>query len=229
MNRRNLEARDFAHEATPYFYDRYLGTAAALVREGILRAEQLPGQPGQPKTRASFDAAGRSRRGLRDAWSAPGAVTIYRLKPDWFQVHVVVSSEEQARRRALPGAGDLQRRERAQRELDELPRSAQQYREQCSARVASWLESCRQIFDSRSGGFAASQDALAAFDEAALLMIEAARRAPVGFSEQSRHECIQAIATVYALDAGALVDTFVPPRRPHLVLVASRVPGENDA
>ncbi len=80
--------------------DRYAGTGAALVAAGLVRADQLPGQPGMGKTKVSISPNGAVLR-ARDSPGAkePGAKLIERTGKGQYELLVRVSADEEERRR----------------------------------------------------------------------------------------------------------------------------------
>lgn len=83
--------------------DLYTGTALSLVAAGLVRYDQLPGQPGMRKTKVTILPDGSLPTGAptancREAHE-PGAISIYKKSKTVFEVQVIVDHAEQARRR----------------------------------------------------------------------------------------------------------------------------------
>lgn len=81
--------------------NRYTGSAEALVACGLVRLDQLPGQPGNGKVRCTYDPAGRRvPQGRPTGSHDPGRMTVERVTATRFRVDVNVSYDEQELRRA---------------------------------------------------------------------------------------------------------------------------------
>jgi hypothetical protein len=102
------------HQGAGYF-DTYIGTAAALVLAGIVRQDQLPGQPGRGAMSAAYLADGSpKKRGSTLCVSLPGTLRIVRTGADRFRVTLAVSEPEQQQRSHVAA---LQRARRMELEL----------------------------------------------------------------------------------------------------------------
>lgn len=77
--------------------DEYKGTAMALVNAGIVRFDQLPGQPGMRKTVVTIFPDGTLPSGSKTVSREPGAKQI-RASKDTYSVRVFIDMEEQQRR-----------------------------------------------------------------------------------------------------------------------------------
>jgi hypothetical protein len=89
--------------------DEYIGTGEALAAAGLVRMDQLPGQPGMRKTRVVIFADGSIPSGaptVRHARSEePGAKAIERASKTTYSVRVNLTNDEQAiRNRSLKRA-----------------------------------------------------------------------------------------------------------------------------
>jgi hypothetical protein len=100
--------------------DEYVGTAVALARAGLVRLDQLPGQPGMRKFRVTILPDGSLPIGAPTANCAearkPGAKTIERASKTTYAVFVHVSEEETLARD--------EKRRCATTEYEALPRPA---------------------------------------------------------------------------------------------------------
>ena len=79
-----------------YRFNAYEGTAEQLVGAGVARFDQLPGQPGMPKTAVYFSSSGE--RISRQDGRGPGDVHITRTSTRRFIVYVGITQEEEDRR-----------------------------------------------------------------------------------------------------------------------------------
>lgn len=151
--------------------DTYAGTAAALIRAGIVEEHMLPGQPNRGKNAAIIVAPDGKKHG-------PGYIEIYRKNARLFEVKVGISDEENARRqqardRLLKAEQAAKKLHAAQQrealELSELPRSHAQYRSSCVKTLQAHINIVRDtaIAANRYSGFHFDVDALRAFDKAA--------------------------------------------------------------
>lgn len=84
--------------------DDYLGSAEALFAAGLIRLDQLPGQPGMRKAIVTILPDGSLPTGAPTANSAeakePGAKSIKRASKNRYQVSVFVDADERSRRYA---------------------------------------------------------------------------------------------------------------------------------
>lgn len=108
--------------------DTYTGSAEALATTGLLSVHMLPGQPGRAATMATYRAR-VELPGVR-AWLTPGHMTINRTTAGLFRVRLIVSIEEQDRRRAASTAA---KREREARRAEEVRHMEAQRHEQRQA------------------------------------------------------------------------------------------------
>ncbi|MDP2030766.1 MAG: hypothetical protein Q8K12_14105 [Thiobacillus sp.] len=139
--------------------DVFTGTAEALSSAGLVRRDQLPGQPGMRKVTVTILADGSFPKGAptancREA-DEPGAIRISRKSKALYEVCVRVSDEEEQRRR--------DEHSRAEREWENrmmsLPRPAplcctSQERKEiqaATALVASWPKSPAEFRESVRG------------------------------------------------------------------------------
>lgn len=109
---RQASFADGVNERECIWYNEYVGSAMALEAAGLIRKDQLPGQPGRGKTRVRISPAGMiySGFGAAEANRMTGARCINRLGEDKYSVQVNVDKEigraridaswEQARLRA---------------------------------------------------------------------------------------------------------------------------------
>lgn len=81
--------------------DEYVGTAAALNNAGLVRLDQLPGQPGMRKTRVTILPDGTPQNGRTSNCSEarePGAKKIERASKNTYMISIVVPLDEEQRR-----------------------------------------------------------------------------------------------------------------------------------
>lgn len=87
-----------------YRFDEYLGSAEALAAAGLVRIEQLPGQPGMRRMRVTIFPDGTIPSGAPTANYSearlPGARCIERVGVQKYSVKINVPEEEQTRRLA---------------------------------------------------------------------------------------------------------------------------------
>jgi len=85
------------------WFDEYIGTAEALASAGLVRIDQLPGQPGMRKVRVTILPDGSLPSGGPTANNRqarlPGARWIERASASSYRVNIVVTEDEKARRR----------------------------------------------------------------------------------------------------------------------------------
>ncbi len=163
-----LRDDEVAYEKLPEF-DRYLGTAIALISAGIIEEHMLPGQPNRGK--ASVTVAGPD-----------GFIVITRENDRLFAVQVSISAEEIARRaeserqlKANKATQELQAAlEREAKELSALPRSRERYREDCVKTLKAHLKIVRDtaIVANKYSGFHFDSRAVRAFDDAAMQLLK---------------------------------------------------------
>lgn len=96
--------------------DEYLGSAHDLAAAGLVRLDQLPGQPGMKKARVLIFADGKVFSGpnsLRDPRKTePGARWVEPASPTSYLVGVLVTTQECERRRAAQKANEEHWRQR---------------------------------------------------------------------------------------------------------------------
>lgn len=93
--------------------DDYTGTAEALLAAGLVRVDQLPGQPGNGLTMVSFHADGtRVPKGHPNACKAVGYLKVCRASTRLLRVEKTIGEEEYRARRD-------EKRERLLLELNE--------------------------------------------------------------------------------------------------------------
>lgn len=94
-----------------HWFDEYVGTAEALAAAGLVRVDQLPGQPGMRKVTVTIFADGTLPMGPATAnhkrGEEPGTKRITRATKTTYRVSVVVSEAEKQRR--LQGARQAER------------------------------------------------------------------------------------------------------------------------
>lgn len=78
--------------------DEYEGTAIALVNAGLVRFDQLPGQPGMRKTTVTILPDGTLPSGSKATSRDPGAKRIVRASKNTFNVTVFIDTAEWRRR-----------------------------------------------------------------------------------------------------------------------------------
>ena len=86
------------------WFDEYIGSAQALADAGLVQFGQLPGQPGMRKTRVTILPDGTPSAGSRTSnqreGRAPGARWIERASASTYRVSIVVTKDEEERRRS---------------------------------------------------------------------------------------------------------------------------------
>lgn len=87
-------------DTSPLWGNIYQGTAEALIAAGLVRFDQLPGQPGRGKTVATYlpDGTMLPIRNNRSSSSEPGLVTIHKASARQYRVSVCVDEAEHERR-----------------------------------------------------------------------------------------------------------------------------------
>lgn len=103
-------------DTSPLWGNIYQGTAEALVAAGLVRLDQLPGQPGRGKTVAAYlpDGTMLPIRHNRSASSEPGLMSIRRSSTRQYQLSICVDEAEQTRRLARLRAEQEEERKRYQ-------------------------------------------------------------------------------------------------------------------
>lgn len=163
-----LRDDEVAYERLPEF-DRYIGTATALISAGIIEEHMLPGQPNRGK--AAVTVAGPD-----------GFIVITRESDRLFAVRLSISVEEIARRaehekqlKADKAAQELQTAlAHEAKELSALPRSREHYRDDCVKTLKAHLKIVRDtaIVANKYSGFHFDSRAVRAFDDAAMQLIK---------------------------------------------------------
>lgn len=80
------------------WYDEYVGTPTALAAAGLVRLDQLPGQPGMRKTTVTIYPDGTLPSGPKTVSREPGAKQISRASKNTYNVSVRIETEEEQRR-----------------------------------------------------------------------------------------------------------------------------------
>jgi len=102
------------------WFDEYVGTAVALNNAGLVRFDQLPGQPGMRKTKVTIFPDGTLPSGPKTVSREPGAKQITCASKNIFSVRVYIDLEEGQRRDAERQKRNWEYEERMRR----LPRPA---------------------------------------------------------------------------------------------------------
>lgn len=136
------------------------GTADALVDAGLVQRELLPGQPGQNRFSCTIGERG-----------TPGAISVMKRSARIFQLSLPFSEEERRRKRAeveKSSANTAKTTERTERELASIPRTAQQYKNDCAEHLNRFIKVVRQVNLTRNkfSGFQLSESTLRKFDAA---------------------------------------------------------------
>ncbi len=160
--------------------DEFIGTAESLSSAGLVRRDQLPGQPGMRKVTVTILADGSLPKGAptakcREA-DEPGAIRISRKSRVLYEVCIRVSKEEEERRRdahsraeiewknrmmSLPRPAPLCRTSQERKEIQAArtlvaswPESTREFRERTGRSVGVWLDTIERLFDDgKSGGY----------------------------------------------------------------------------
>jgi hypothetical protein len=84
-----------------YGVDEYVGTGPAMVACGLIRLDQLPGQPGRGSMRCTYGPDGAPRTRGQSSPSPAGTKAITRRGASSFVLEIQVSDEEDSRRRKV--------------------------------------------------------------------------------------------------------------------------------
>lgn len=113
---------DFAPGVTVerlWYADCYRGASDALIKAGLVRADQFPGAPGRGKTVAKFLADGTpAPLGCCGLTLGPGGMVISRKTTRLFEVCVRIDIDEENRRHEA----DLRERAKYERRMAAMPR-----------------------------------------------------------------------------------------------------------
>jgi hypothetical protein len=175
-------------------FDCFTGTGTALISAGIIEEHMLPGQPDRGEKTSVIDG------GDSEKWAA-GYIEITRKDGRLFEVKAGVSRMEndrrqQAQRRLLQAEQAAKKLEAAQQrealELSELPRTHQQYRENCVKTLRAHLNIVRDtaIAANKFSGFHFDSDALRAFDKAAIELLKTLYRGGTVFDPATQERRI---------------------------------------
>lgn len=155
--------------------DEFRGTADALAAAGLLPLERFPGMPGQNRGSATLWPSSAGRLNGRDWSSTPGYMQVFRQLDNRYRVTLVVSLEEQARRRAEEDFRQTAADTAAEAALSSLTKHQRCFldstiRSHGRASVEAWLrERLRLAKHSINANFAQEMlAALAVYDEAAI-------------------------------------------------------------
>jgi hypothetical protein len=188
-------------EQTPYYYDRWTGSAAQLVRAGVIEEHQLPGRPGRPKTRARYRPDGcmiEPGRNARALMLESGAKKIHRLGTTRFEILVTVNEAEQrarSERRRLARLTDSAP-PKACITLASIAASPGEYRRRNLQLAQACLQALRAgIVGPMAGGFAL--EPLEAFDDAASALLHTVQALSVTYDPMAH---LRALAQIGAKD-----------------------------
>ena len=236
----NQEGGEPAQKDEQTTFDRYRGTAAAVVATGLVRLDQLPGQPGRDSTRVFYrcgEPAGPVHR-LDSQPDPENWIRVDRLNwADLYSLTVGLSREDSLLRRAAKrarwareyaeyraenrereNAEKERRRSDAERELASLPTSKEDFLRQLSADL-SWKFQWALNYESvnrernRFHGFMLTAGAVDEIAEAFAAVQKAIERADVVF-DRTLH---QQIIAKRRHDIASLDENF----QRHLSLVAT--------
>lgn len=163
---------DFANGVTKQAYawgDAFTGTAESLSAAGLVRLDQLPGQPGMRKTRVTILADGSLPQGslqanCREAHE-PGARRISRKSKTRYEVCISVSDEEGERRREEHSRADREWEAR----MMSLPRPAPLCR---TSQELKEIETAKKLVDSWPKSPAAFRKSVRGRTDMVLMMLE---------------------------------------------------------
>lgn len=82
-----------------WWYDEYIGTGEALATAGLIRFDQLPGQPGMGKVAVTVSPDGTIARQGSQAVRKPGSKKISRIGKGRYKLHMLIPGDQQERRR----------------------------------------------------------------------------------------------------------------------------------
>lgn len=206
-------------------YDRYIGTADALIAAGLVESHQLPGQLGNGKCMVSFLPDGSRIRKGSTAGHTPGSLRVRRCGKK-FEVTVVVDDRVREERHAkLLAAHERESayeeaKERAERELASMPHSTEAYRGLAiDLADAMFVAFTKSLGPREYHGYSYEPATIRAFQAAVRRLYMVLRSGRVIFDQQRHDARIAAINTEVA--------KFAPPgakqitERPQLRLVQS--------
>jgi hypothetical protein len=160
--------------------DVFTGTAESLISAGLVRRDQLPGQPGMRKVTVTILADGSLPKGAPTAncpeADEPGAIRISRKTKTLYEVCIRVSDEEEQRRRdeysradrewearmmSLPRPAPLCRTSQELKEIEAAkklvaswPKTSEAFRKSATDTADFWLGMLEgKLFDGESGGW----------------------------------------------------------------------------
>ena len=138
------EVPGLARSARNDLADEYIGSAEAIVASGLVRADQLPGQPGLPLTVVTYRPEGTTRA---DGYyhSLPGYIQISRRLDGQLRVVFNVDAEERTRREAVTQQREDEADAAEEAVLAELPARVREYIEKASNALGGRL-CVRQLF-----------------------------------------------------------------------------------
>ncbi len=102
-SRRALAAQSQVSKSETVYQDIYVGEASALIAEGWVTADQLPGLPGRSKTMASFLADGSPSRAGKRIGRMEGYKQVFSRPRGLYKVMIWVSLDEASRRAGIEG------------------------------------------------------------------------------------------------------------------------------
>lgn len=149
--------------------DSFTGTAESLSAAGIVRFDQLPGQPGMRKTRVTILADGSLPQGslqanCREAHE-PGSIRISIKSKARYEVFIHVSDEEEQRRREEHSRADREWEAR----MMSLPRPAPLCR---TSQELKEIETAKKLVDSWPKSPAAFRESVRGCTDMVLMMLE---------------------------------------------------------
>lgn len=179
-------------------WDTYSGTAEDLIAAGVVRLDQVPGQPGRPKTAATYYAGEPIAK--RGAPCDEQYLHIYRRSARRFDVIVGLSENEKQRRRESKARAEELRRSRevqarAEFELFCMPHTHEDYRSQAIKELRNAIKLfCTQQMGPREwNGFRYDEDAIGDFNVAAEDLVEILEQGTTLFCKERHAARIAAI------------------------------------
>jgi hypothetical protein len=144
-------------------FDGFEGCASDLIAAGLVRLDQLPGQPGRPTTSVTYDADGNQRvRPFRK----PLSLHVRRMSTDRYIVyrHGVTEAEQQRRRDEIDASWKAEQEQkherfRAEMKVRYMERTAEEYRERLELAANTFAGLLQQRAEGiDSGGFCVDKD-----------------------------------------------------------------------
>lgn len=187
-------------------FDGYEGTAEQLIATGLIRNDQLPGQPDRPKTTTYFAPDGEPIPYSSSLRNEPRAVHIRKTSTRRFLAYINVSAEEVERRAGL--TRDRRKAEgeadRARRSLEKMPQSVKAFRTELLRQMRGMVGVCLTMAaEPEFHGYSLDSEALEEIHASFDAVVEAVVAAKINF-DPARHAAVQQgyRATIAKADIG---------------------------